>query len=183
MVAEARATGVSFCHGKGDARFAIQSASHGGVFCGALILLSVTTGAYLAWRPLAAWITAAAGQTATKAPTIASEGTPSARAVALDEMAGRAQARFPGSTIGYVQVPAEARRPIRVRLKLADDPHPNGLTSVWLHPRSGEILAVHRWNELDPGARAQSYVYPLHTGEFGGMPMELVVLVGGAASA
>lgn len=152
-----------------------------GVFCGAVILLSVTTGAYLAWRPLAAWITAAAGQTATKAPTVAGEGAPSPRALALDEMADRARARFPGSTIGYVQVPAEARRPIRVRLKLADDPHPNGLTSVWLHPRSGEILAVHRWDALDPGARAQSYVYPLHTGEFGGMPMELAVLIGGVA--
>lgn len=152
-----------------------------GVFCGAVILLSVMTGAYLAWRPLASWITAAAGQTATKAPTIANEGAPSPRALALDAMADRAQARFPGSTIGYIQVPAEARRPIRVRLKLADDPHPNGLSSVWLHPRTGEILAVHRWDELDPGARAQSYVYPLHTGEFGGMPMELAVLIGGAA--
>lgn len=170
-----------FTAGKGRRGSLFNLHRMAGVFCGAVILLSVTTGAYLAWRPLAAWITAAAGQTATKAPIVGNASIPAADALTLDEMADRARARFPGSTIGYVQVPEEARRPIRVRLKLADDPHPNGLTSVWLHPRSGEILAVHRWDELDPGARAQSYVYPLHTGEFGAMPMELAVLIGGVA--
>jgi hypothetical protein len=38
------------------------------------------------------------------------------------------------------------------------------LTSVWLHPLSGEVLAVHRWSALDPGTRAYSFIYPLHIG-------------------
>ncbi|WP_369073642.1 PepSY domain-containing protein [Phytopseudomonas daroniae] len=58
---------------------------------------------------------------------------------------------------------------------------PNGLTSVWLHPWSGEVLAIHRWNELDPGARAVAVIYPLHTGALGGTWLEAVMAAGGLA--
>jgi uncharacterized iron-regulated membrane protein len=62
---------------------------------------------------------------------------------------------------------------------LPDDPHPNGLTSVWLHPRTGDVLAAHRWNELDPGAKAVAVVYPLHTGELGGPLLEVFTAANG----
>jgi uncharacterized iron-regulated membrane protein len=101
--------------------------------------------------------------------------------VSLDELAARAQAQFPGDFIGYIQIPAESNRPVRIRMKLTDDPHPNGLTSIWLHPTTGAVLAVNRWNELDPGARAFSFVYPLHTGELGGVFLEAVIFISGLA--
>lgn len=154
-----------------------------GGFCGVMILISVTTGAYLAWRPLAGFVTTVAGQKPTKAPMVSNENLLPKESRSLDAMVHRAQEQFPGSMIGYIQVPSEKNRPIRVRLKLAGDPHPNGLTSVWLHPHSGKILAVNRWDELDPGARAMSFVYPLHTGEFGGVLLELATLIGGVALA
>ena len=55
------------------------------------------------------------------------------------------------------------------------DPHPNGRSTVWLDPRDGKVLAAQRWNELDPGTRINSVIYPLHTGELGGVAGEAIV--------
>lgn len=151
----------------------------GGALVGVLIALSVATGAYLAWRPLSEFVTTLSGEKAMKPPKIPKGESRQATPVSLDDVAARAQARFPHAPISYIQIPAEADRPIRIRMRLADDPHPNGLTSVWLHPQSGAVLRANRWNELDIGARANSYIYPLHTGELGGVFLEAVTFVSG----
>lgn len=151
-----------------------------GTVMGLFIAVSVASGAYMAWRPLGEFVTVLNGSKATKAPAI-SEGTPTQAVPAtLDHMVSMAQAQFPHDPIGYIQVPGQSNRPVRIRMKLADDPHPNGLTSIWLHPRSGAILAVNRWNELDPGARAVSVVYPLHVGELGGTPHKVLIFLSGS---
>lgn len=138
----------------------------GGAALGLLVAISVVTGAYMAWRPLSSAVTAVAGATPVQPPSV---GAASAVRLTLDEAVNRAGAVFPDGRIGYVQVPAGAVKPVRVRLRLPDDPHPNGLSSVWLHPIDGRVLAVHRWNELDPGAKGFAVIYPLHTGELGGI--------------
>lgn len=153
----------------------------GGAILGLLIAVSVATGAYMAWRPLGGFVTMLSGEKPIKPPTVPKDLPHAVAAVSLDEMAARAQAQFAYAPIGYVQVPAQAGRPIRIRLRLPDDPHPNGLTSVWLHPQNGVVLAVHRWNELDPGARAFSFIYPLHTGELGGFFLEALTFICGLA--
>lgn len=151
----------------------------GGAVLGLLIAVSVATGAYMAWRPLSGFVTMLSGEKAVNPPKIPKGDAGHAAAVSLDELVARAQAQFPHDLIGYIQIPAEANRPIRIRMRLADDPHPNGLTSVWLHPTTGKVLAVNRWNELDPGARAFSFIYPLHTGELGGIFLEAVTFFSG----
>jgi len=142
----------------------------GGALLGLLIAVPVLSGAYMAWRPLSQAVTTLSGQPSTAPPRLPSlardvQGPP----MDLDAMVKVARAGFAGAPVGYVQLPARPSKPIRVRLRLADDPHPNGLSSVWLHPHSGAVLATHRWDELDPGARAYSVIYPLHTGELGGL--------------
>lgn len=154
----------------------------GGAALGLLIAVSVASGAWMAWRPLGGFVTTLSGAAPTKTPTLP-KGSASAPALPLDTLVARAQTQFPQAPIGYVQVPAQADRPVRVRMRLADDPHPNGLTSVWLHPATGEVLAAHRWNEMDPGARATAVIYPLHTGVLGGAVLEGVVAVSGLALA
>lgn len=137
----------------------------GGSLLGVLVGVSVLSGAYMAWRPLSGVVTSLSGSQPLRPPTVPA-AAPAVR-VPLDEMMQRAQALFPDGSVGYVQVAGD-RRPVRVRLKLPDDPHPNGLTSVWMHPATGEVLRADRWTDLDPGARAYTVVYPLHTGELGG---------------
>lgn len=48
-----------------------------------------------------------------------------------------------------------------------------------MHPQTGAVLAARRWNGLNPGARAFSIVYPLHTGELGGAGLEAAIALGG----
>jgi uncharacterized iron-regulated membrane protein len=150
--------------------------------CGAVLALalalSIGTGAYLAWRPIGGWITWLSGAPPTKAPALPPGTGP---ALPLDELAARARAAFPEGSIGYFLYTPDTDRPLAVRMHVPDDPHPNGRSTVWLDPRSGAVLAKHRWNELDPGTRINSVIYPLHTGELGGAPWQAGVAILGLA--
>lgn len=150
----------------------------GGAILGLLIAVSVATGAYMAWRPLGEVVTSLAGGTPVKPPKVP-KASAKLEPVALDALVATARAQFPDGAVGYIQVPGQDSRPVRIRLILPDDPHPNGLTSVWMNPRGGAVLGVNRWNELDPGARAVAVVYPLHTGELGGGWLEAIVMLNG----
>jgi len=151
----------------------------GGAVLGLMVAVSVATGAYMAWRPLGTFVSALAGAEALKPPSLPKLAEPSGPPLPLDALVAPAQSLFPDAPVGYIQVPAQPNRPLRVRMRLADDPHPNGLTSVWIDPRTGAVLGVQRWNELDPGARAVSVIYPLHTGVLGGPVLETLVFVNG----
>ena len=158
-----------------------------GAAMGLLIAVSVATGAFMAWRPIGDALNFVVGDRKVVAPTLAKTdaSTPqpgrSLPPASLDLLVERAQARFPNDRIGFVQVFAQPGRPVRIRFKLADDPHPNGLTSVWLDPQSGAVLRVDRWNELDLGAKAAAFLYPLHTGQLGGPALEAVAFLNGLA--
>lgn len=149
-----------------------------GVVLGLVVMVSVVSGAYMAWPPIAKSLSILSGATLSMPPQ-ATGGPPDGSTVEL--AVRRAQALFPGAMVGYVQIPANGDRPIRIRLRLSDDPHPNGLTSVWLDPDTAEILRVDRWTELDPGTRTYSYIYPLHTGELWGLPWMVATFVVGLA--
>ncbi len=159
---------------KGLLRSLLDVHRTGGAVLGLALALSVATGAFLAWRPIGVWISALSGQAPMRAPSLAGPPGPN---LALDDLAARAQTAFADGSVGYIMVPGRADRPLRVRLRLPDDPHPNGMSSVWVDPRTGIILAKHRWNELDPGARINAVIYPLHTGVLGGPLLESVVAV------
>jgi len=152
----------------------------GGAVLGLLIAVSVATGAYMAWRPLGDFISAAVGQQPVKPPSIPKGGAIGPR-LPLDELVARAQQVYPGQPIGYVLVPGKADRPIRVRFRLPDDPHPNGISSVWLNPVSGEVLAARKWQDLDAGNGAVAVIFPLHTGELGGVAHQVVTALLGLA--
>lgn len=155
----------------------------GGAVLGLLIAVPVASGAYMAWKPLSQAVTSMAGQ-APLAPPKVKVGDATQSPTPLDSMVATARAHFGGAPVGYIALPAGAAKPVRVRLMLADDPHPNGLTSVWMHPLTGAVLRADRWSELDLGARANSVLYPLHTGELGGFALEtLNVLLGLALAA
>lgn len=137
-----------------------------GVLLGLPVAIAVASGAYMAWRPIGQTVSAVAGPALTVPPKV--DGAENARASA-DELIALAQREMPGAMLSYVGWPAVGTAsPVRVRLKRPDDPHPNGLSSVWLHPASGEILRVDRWDALDAGSRAYAWIYPLHTGALGG---------------
>lgn len=152
----------------------------GGAVLGLVIAVSIFTGAYMAWRPLGGFISTAMGQELVKPPAVP-KGPATGPRLSLDELVARARQVFPGQPVGYAQVPAKPDRPMRVRFRLPDDPHPNGISSVWLHPLTGEVLAVRRWQDLDAGSGAVVVIYPLHTGELGGLVHQAITVLLGLA--
>jgi uncharacterized iron-regulated membrane protein len=164
--------------GKGTLRALFDMHRTGGAALALALALCIGTGAYLAWRPIGDWVTWLSGAARTAVPALPAGDGPS---LSLDELAARAQAAFPEGAIGYVLYKPRSDQPMAVRMRVPDDPHPNGRSTVWLDPRSGEVLAAHRWNELDPGTRVNSIIYPLHTGELGGVPWQIGVALLGLA--
>ncbi|MFJ1299211.1 PepSY-associated TM helix domain-containing protein [Pseudomonadota bacterium AL_CKDN230030165-1A_HGKHYDSX7] len=160
---------------KGTLRALFDVHRQGGAILALLLAVCMATGAYLAWRPIGTWITAASGQARVVAPTLPALPAAAARPPTLDAFAAAAQAAFPDGTIGYLLYTPRLDRPMAVRMRLPDDPHPNGRSTVLLDPRTGRVLAAQRWSELDPGTRINSVVYPLHTGELGGVAGEILV--------
>jgi uncharacterized iron-regulated membrane protein len=148
----------------------------GGAVLGLWVLVCVASGTWMAWRPISQWVTQAAGQTPVVAPAV-----PLAKgeAMTVDQLLARADAALPGGVIGSIQLPAKPTAPVRVRKKLPDDPHPNGLSSIWLNPRSGEVLQVDRWDALDVGAKLFAWIYPLHAGQLAGALGVLATAAGG----
>ncbi|KGD86857.1 membrane protein [Achromobacter sp. RTa] len=163
---------------KGTLRALFDVHRNGGAILALVLAVSIATGAYLAWRPIGGWISAALGQERAVAPALPPGAGPIRP---LDELAAAALAVEPGATIGYFLYTPRADRPMAVRLRVPDDPHPNGRSTVWLDPRSAAVLAWHRWNELDPGAKVNSILYPLHTGELGGVLGQAAVALLGVA--
>lgn len=139
----------------------------GGVVFGLWVLVCVASGTWMAWRPISQWVTQVAGQKPVVVPSVKVITT--GRPATLDEMVAAADAAIPGGFVGYVVLPAKPTAPVRIRKKLGDDTHPNGLSSVWLHPRTGEVLQAVRWIDLDIGARSYAWIYPLHAGLLAGV--------------
>lgn len=154
----------------------------GGALLGLLIAVPVATGAYMAWKPLPQALSALAGQAPLTPPQV-KRVDPARPPAPLDALVDTASARFGGAPVGAVMLPAGSDKPLRVRLRLADDPHPNGLSSVWLHPQTGAVLRADRWDALDAGASAYSVLYPLHTGELGGVALQTLTALLGLALA
>ncbi len=146
----------------------------GGAVLGFLVAVSVFSGAYMAWRPLGEAISSLLGQPRMAPPQVAAIASDVPRRD-LDAIIARAQQVFPGQPIGFIHVGARPDTAVRVRFRLPDDPHPNGIGSVWLHPLTGEVLAVRRWQQLDSGTGAVAVIYPLHTGALGGVLHEVLV--------
>jgi len=146
-----------------------------GALLGLALAVCIVTGAYMAWPPLRQAMTHLAGQTPITPPAVSmAPGRPASR-LPLDSLVLTAQQQFPGAMVGYIQVPGNVAKPVRVRFRLADDTHPNGLSSVWLHPLTGEVLQSTRWDQLDLGSRIITVIYPLHTGALGGWPLTVAV--------
>jgi uncharacterized iron-regulated membrane protein len=145
----------------------------GGALLGAWVLtVSVATGGVLAWRPATAWVQRLAGQTTSEAPPLAA--SPLKTRATVDELLRQAEAALPGGTVGSIQLPAKPTQAVRVRKKVDGDPHPNGLGTLWLDPRTGEVLRVDRWN-------AFSWVFTLHSGHLAGAIGLVITAVSGLA--
>jgi uncharacterized iron-regulated membrane protein len=107
-------------------------------------------------------------------PTSAPAGSGITPARALDI----ALARFPGSTLTALSMPTPDRAWYRVRVHAPGEvPRMYGTTTVFVSASSGEILREYPARQASFARSFYDTLYPLHTGELGGVAGRLVLLV------
>lgn len=151
----------------------------GGALVALLLLAAIVSGMYMAWRPISSGLNSLAGFSAPPLPAVVlASGVGPASLSRLTEAANLA---LPGGRLSIVVLGAAADRPVRVRKQLPDEVHPNGLSSVWLHPQTAEVLAATHWRDGGPGLLGFEYLYPLHIGDLGGPAHRTATCVAGLA--
>ena len=99
----------------------------------------------------------------------------------MSRLLAAADAALPGGRLSIAVLPAGGDRLVRVRKQMPDEPHPNGLSSVWLHPATAQVVRVTPWRDGGPGLLGFEYLYPLHIGALGGTPHRVLAALAGLA--
>ena len=122
--------------------------------------------------------TGAAAAVTSPAGTSAPAGSGITPARALDI----ALARFPGSTLTALSMPTSDRAWYRVRVHAPGEvPRMYGTTAVFVSAANGEILREYPARQASFARSFYDTLYPLHTGELGGLAGRLLLLVLGVA--
>lgn len=88
---------------------------------------------------------------------------------------------FPEAQLRSVDFPATSEKPVVVRKRMPAEWHQNGRSFVYIHPASGEVLAVVDATEVELGQSLLEKVYPLHSGAVGGSAYRFLLAVAGAS--
>jgi uncharacterized iron-regulated membrane protein len=154
-----------------------------GIVMAPLLLLSMTTGTMMVFRPVAELLlrpVAAPGDIA------ASLAPPNIKGGALDRAAldwrrivPEALARYPDAELRAIALPRKAGDLISIRLKRRAEWLPNGRTGVWVDPATGRIVATRDALAMPSGAQWFNKAYPLHSGKIGGTPYRLLMTLSG----
>lgn len=72
---------------------------------------------------------------------------------------------------------AEPEKPVLVRYALQTGMPTGVYDTLWLKPGNGEVVRHSRYSEKPPGEKLLSSIYPLHTGEYFGLPGRVIWMV------
>jgi uncharacterized iron-regulated membrane protein len=140
-----------------------------GIVIGVFLLLTAATGASLALYEIITEPTliAITGEGTRRKPPVSrkTEGI----AAPLAPMLAHAASLFPDGQITRVSLPAKPDAAVMVRMRLDGEIHQFGRTFVWFDQYDGAVLRVENALKANRATRIQSWLYPLHTGVYGGM--------------
>jgi len=163
------------------ARLLISHRNLGAVLAApALILVASGTGVAF-FEPTRALLNGVFGDAA--GPPLAAKpeapGEPG-RALALAELLARAEQVLPAGRITFVYPDRARTGVLTLRKRLPSEPHPNGLSFIHLDRSDGALLALTDASQAQPGDRIANWMYPLHSGKWGGRVWQAVVALHGA---
>jgi uncharacterized iron-regulated membrane protein len=153
-----------------------------GILALPLLMLQIVTGASLIFYPVAAAIVSTVTQS--PGPQTPPEVSPPAGAapLPLDVLLATARGVVPEATATWLHLPAQPTQPLAVRTKLPAETHRNGRTFVYLDPYSGAVLRQTHAFQTSTTVRALNALYPLHTGDFGGLTQRWLTLSAGLST-
>ena len=152
-----------------------------GILVAPLLALSLTTGAILVFRPLAAVIL---GPSAPATIDRAMRAPPPRNAALADRLDWRgmivqARALYPAAEIRSIALPRGASGTITLRLRQPDEWLPNGRTTLWFAVDTGALIAHRDDARLPVVVKVYNSLYPLHAAKVGGLPFRIVMTLSG----
>lgn len=151
----------------------------GAAIC-AFLILTAATGAALALYDIVMEPTliALTGE-GSRRPQPQSQNKNGTARAPLQPLLDHAGAVLPNARITRITLPAKPQAAVGIRMRLHGEIHQFGRTFLWFDQYSGALLRVDNALEANQATRFQSWLFPLHTGFYGGTPTRwLQVLVG-----
>lgn len=151
-----------------------------GVYSVLIMLVLAVTGVMLAFPNATHFLINLASPVPQSQPMQRGLHANDSKMLSLDVAVRIAQARYPSAEVRWVETSGEDGRPISIRLYQAGEPGRRfPKTYVWVHPVTGAVLY-----EQDPltqslGAKALSWIHPLHNGEAFGLFGRLIACIVG----
>lgn len=154
-----------------------------GIIVAPVLLLMIYTGTTMIFRPVTALVLGPSApatiEASFKAPDIAP--APLAEQPDWTRIIAAARQRFPDAEIRIIALPREAGGPITLRMKQPAEWLPNGRTTLWFAPDTGQLIEARDALKLPGAAQWFNMAYPLHAAKVGGLPYRLLMTLAGLA--
>lgn len=109
-------------------------------------------------------------------PDLTAEAAAPLRHTSPGEALATALDRYPGSTFAGMELPDEDAAWYRIRVRqLGEVRRVYGTTVVYVSARTGRVIGQFSAFEAPPARKFMELLYPVHTGEAGGLPGRLAV--------
>lgn len=90
------------------------------------------------------------------------------------------QRHWPDAQWMRLTTPADSDDPVKLVVRNPGDPRrTTGSSTIWLHPRTGAVLAEQPLQALNRRQQIAYWLFPLHSGEAAGLPGRLTIFVTG----
>ncbi|MEX2525447.1 MAG: PepSY-associated TM helix domain-containing protein [Gammaproteobacteria bacterium] len=99
----------------------------------------------------------------------------------LDELVQTARLETGGARPSFLSLPTDSTGVISVRLRQPGEWHSNGRNTVVFNPANGDILLAYDVRKTNATQTLLDNIYPLHVGNFGGIPLQSLYFFSGAA--
>ncbi len=148
-----------------------------GILSAPLLMVALVTGVSLSFsQATSVLVNSLFNRTADKPPIVINDGKN--QKASLDTVLLHAKLAMKDGHAHSMLVPALPIKPIVVRMKMLNDPHPNGLNLVYLHPQGGEVLEVKKISQSEPSKLWFNWAFPIHTGQVLTVHLWLLFAVG-----
>ncbi|MBD1932808.1 MULTISPECIES: PepSY-associated TM helix domain-containing protein [Cyanophyceae] len=145
----------------------------GGILSAAFLILLASTGAALAFN--SQFESVIYGLTNTQTPAEPkSTLVPNKSPIPLNAALQKASLALPEGEATYISLPSEPDVAFRVTIKLPQEATPSGRSNVYVDQYSGEVLRVENSLKLPLGTKIMNALFPMHMGNFGGIPMRIL---------
>jgi len=114
-----------------------------------------------------------------KAPAVAPSDTPLQWSAAL----AAAQAALPDAELRRITLPNDKNAALTIRARGPQEWNAVGRSAVVVDPYSAQVLSVYDAQTQGGGARLIDKIYPVHSGQVGGVPWQLLIGVVGVLPA